>query len=190
MEENHTLASAPLEEAEARLDRAAQAAAPDAGPAGDGATAPRPQTAQTAPPADVAQEPDREDNPDLRDAWEALQREGETMGALVPGFSLEREMADGAFAALTVRLQQSGWPDPVRTAWETVHRRELLCAAMRYAADRTRRQMADSIRSAGARPAENGGGPAARVGVDPAHLSPAQREDIRRRVRRGERVTF
>ena len=122
--------------------------------------------------------------------FRAAVAEGEGLRQIYPGFDLGRELADPRFARVLVSLQRGGVPQPVRLAFETAHRRELMGGALRRAVERTAAQVAEGIRSGSLRPAENGGGAAADTRPDPAHLSPQQRRDIRDRVMRGERVVF
>ena len=77
-----------------------------------------------------------------------------------------------------------------RTAYETVHGRELMEKAMRYAAGRTRRQVAGSLASGMSRVAENGGRSIAVTASDPRGLTSEDLADIRRRVLDGEKIRF
>ena len=77
-----------------------------------------------------------------------------------------------------------------RTAYETVHGRELMEKAMRYAAGRTRRQVAGSLASGMGRVAENGGRSIAVTASDPRGLTSEDLADIRRRVLDGEKIRF
>ena len=100
-------------------------------------------------------------------------------------------MTEGHFGNLLVTLQHSGFPDAVRTAYESVHRDEIMGGAMQYAVQKTKQQMANAIQAGAQRPAENGAATAAAQSrIDPAKLTPEQRKDIRERVARGERITF
>ena len=67
---------------------------------------------------------------------------------------------------------------------------ELLRRAVRYGAQRAGQDLSRSL--AGGRIAENGGGghAAAVTSVDPSRLTAKEREEIRRRVARGEKVSF
>ena len=77
-----------------------------------------------------------------------------------------------------------------RTAYETVHGRELMEKAMHYAAGRTRRQVAGSLASGMSRVAENGGRSIAVTASDPRGLTSEDLADIRRRVLDGEKIRF
>ena len=74
-------------------------------------------------------------------------------------------------------------------AYETMHRRELMERAMRYAAGRTRKQVAGSVASGMGRIAENGGRSIAVTASDPG-LTSQELADIRRRVLDGEKIRF
>ena len=130
------------------------------------------------------------DEAPVRQAFLAAMAEGEGLAALYPGFDLGRELSDPRFSAALVGLQRAGAPEPVRLAYQAVHHDQILGDALQYAVARTARQLAESIRSGTNRPAENGGGAAADTRPDPRSLSPQQRQEIRRRVMRGEKVTF
>ena len=68
--------------------------------------------------------------------------------------------------------------------------RELMEKAMRYAAGRTRRQVAGSLASGMSRVAENGGRSIAVTASDPRGLTSEDLADIRRRVLDGEKIRF
>lgn len=80
----------------------------------------------------------------------------------------------------------------VKTAFEVVHRDEMIPTAMQFASERATQKVANSIRANGARPVENGNAAqSATVSkTDPSKLSSSEFEEIRRRVRAGEKITF
>ena len=80
----------------------------------------------------------------------------------------------------------------VRTAYEVVHKDDIIHGAMQFTAQKTAQKLADSIIANGARPAENGNSSqgATVVKSDVSQLSKADREEIIRRVRRGEKISF
>lgn len=123
-------------------------------------------------------------------AWQSLMAEGEQLKALYPGFDMETELANPQFERLLASLQANGFPNPVRTAYESAHRDEVMIGAMQYAVQRTKQQVANSIQAGAQRPAENGGGSAAQTHIDPSKLDRKQRQEIRERVMRGEHITF
>ena len=113
-----------------------------------------------------------------------LERDAGAIQAVYPDFSWQRELEDPAFA----RLIGAGVDG--RTAYEVVHRDDLLRRAMAYAARRAVTQTARSIAS-GARPvAENGGRSVAVTRSDPRKLTSEELADIRKRVRNGEKIRF
>lgn len=111
------------------------------------------------------------------------EQEGE-IRRLHPEFCWQEELKNPQFG----RLVMAG-VEPV-AAYETVHRRELMEKAMRYAAGRTRRQVAGSLACGMKRVAENGGRSIAVTGSDPRGLSSRDLADIRRRVLDGEKIRF
>jgi hypothetical protein len=156
------------------LETAAEAAAPTAGMA-----PPAPQEAAT-PAAEPAEDP----------AWQAIAREAAALREDYPTFDLETEMADPQFGMLLATLNGLGWPDALRTAYQAAHHEQIMASVLGYAVAQARSRMADSIRSGQARPAETGSGPAVTAGTDPTRMTARQIEDVRRRVLRGERVSF
>lgn len=113
-----------------------------------------------------------------------LRRQEGEIRRLCPDFDWRKEMQDPDFG----RLILAG-VEPVE-AYRTVHGRELLEKAMRYAAGRTRRQVAGSLMSGMSRVRENGGRSIAVTGNDPRGLSSQDLADIRRRVLEGEKIRF
>ena len=85
--------------------------------------------------------------PDILRGWAIQAREAR---ALYPGLDLAVEAGEPRF------LQLLGAGVDVRTAYEVVHRDEILSGAMQYAARQAARKTAEDIRARGARPLENG----------------------------------
>ena len=156
------------------LETAAEAAAPTAG-----MTPPVPQE-EAAPAHQPAEDP----------VWQAIAREAAALREDYPAFDLEAEMADPQFGMLLATLNGLGWPDALRTAYQAAHHEQIMASVLGYAVAQARSRMADSIRSGQARPAETGSGPAVTAGPDPTHMTARQIEDVRRRVLRGERISF
>ena len=119
----------------------------------------------------------------IYDQW---QEEGRMLAEEYPTFCMEEELTDDAF----VKLLCAGIP--LRTAYEARHLDEILGGAMQYAADKA--AAAAELRAAarGARPAENGTTPSAGsvMQTNVNALTLAQREQIERRVAKGERIRF
>lgn len=103
-----------------------------------------------------------------------------------PSFDLRAEMNNPKFVGL---LRSN---IDVRTAYEVLHKDEIIPAAMQFTAKTVESKIAKKIAANGARPAENGmsSGSAAVVKSDVSQLSKADREEIRRRVARGEKIRF
>lgn len=124
----------------------------------------------------------------LRGHFEKLVRQGEEVAKIYPDFNLQNELRDPNFA----RLTSPGVGVDVRTAYEVVHRDRIAPALMQTAALKTAAQISASVRANGARPAENGVGSAAaqaaEAKADPSKWTKADREEVRRRVHRGEKI--
>lgn len=78
-------------------------------------------------------------------------QESEQVKAVYPNFDLEAEIGNPTFASL---LTQPGID--VKTAYETVHLRDIMAGTAYEVADAVRKNTIDSIRSRGMRPLENG----------------------------------
>lgn len=116
----------------------------------------------------------------------AWQEQAQQTKSVYPSFDMEAEMQNPQF----VNLLRSNVD--VRTAFEVLHKDEIIPAAMQYTAQQTKSKIAKSIASGTSRPAENGisSQSAARVKSDVTQLSKADREEIYRRAARGEKITF
>ena len=103
-----------------------------------------------------------------------------------PGFDLRAEMENPKFVELL------GSNIDVRTAYEVLHKDEIISGAMQFTAKTVESKIAKKIAANGARPAENGmsSGSAAVVKSDVSQLYKADREEIIRRVQRGEKIRF
>lgn len=102
------------------------------------------------------------------------------------GFDLKNEMQNPQFQ----RLISNGID--VRTAYEVIHKDEIIPAAMQFAAKTVETKLAQSIASGAGRPAENGvgSGSPSITKSDVSQLSKADRQEIIRRVQRGEKIRF
>lgn len=76
----------------------------------------------------------------------------------------------------------------MRTAYEVIHHDEIIPAALRCAVLDAEKKLANKIMSNEARPTENGSGAGAgaTLGTGVSKMSKANRDDIVRRVMRGE----
>lgn len=114
------------------------------------------------------------------------QKQGEQCKLLYPTFDLETELQNEDFCRL-LRNRVN-----VQTAYEVIHKDEIIPAAMQVAAQQAAEKVTAAVRANAARPAENGSkGSAASVGkIDVANMTNEQMDDIRKRVLRGERITL
>lgn len=105
---------------------------------------------------------------------------------IYPTFNLNEEMQNPRFLDL---LRSN---IDVRTAYEVVHKDEILPAAMQFTAKKVEQKLTNSIIAGRNRPAENGlaGASASIVKSDVSKLSKADREEIIRRVQAGEKIRF
>ena len=103
-----------------------------------------------------------------------------------PSFDLRTEMKNPKFEDL---LRSN---IDVRTAYEVLHKDEIIPAAMQFTAKTVEQKLTNKIIANGARPSENGmsSQSAAVVKSDVSQLSKEDRAEIIRRVQRGEKIRF
>ena len=121
----------------------------------------------------------------IREHFVRLARQAEAAKERYPDFDLAREMENPVFARLTA----PGVGIDPETAYEVVHGRNL----RRQQRSEDIRRITRAVASGSLRPDENaltGSQAAPGIATDPRNLSPQARRDIRRRVEKGERVTF
>ncbi len=113
-------------------------------------------------------------------------QQAEQAKQVYPGLNLQKEIANPDFS----RLLRSGVD--VRTAYEVIHKDEIMQGAMQYAAQRAAKSVTDNVIAGAARPAENGTSAQGAVSakVDPSKLSEKEFQLYLERVARGERITF
>lgn len=131
---------------------------------------------------------ERERRTNAEKVYSTWMQQAEDAKRFYPGFDLQAELnADGTKDRF-VALLRSGVD--VKTAYEVIHKDELIGGAMQYAARVTEQRTVENIRARGNRPRENGGGtaPAVIVKKDPKQFTRKDREEISRRVMRGERI--
>lgn len=121
-----------------------------------------------------------------QEIYNKLSVDADNLKGIYANFDLANELENPDFAALL----KSGVT--MRTAYEVVHKDELVPAAMNYAISRGAEKVAQSVAANGARPVENGNGgtSTAITKVDINNLSKEQMQDYIERARRGEIVTF
>lgn len=121
----------------------------------------------------------------MQQHFNTLAQQAEAAKAAYPDFDLGTEMNNPTFARLTA----PGVGIDPKTAYEIVHLNEL----RQMQAQQQAEMMSKAIQANGARPTENGlrgNQTASTVKTDPTTLTREDREEIHRRVRRGEKVVF
>ncbi len=114
-------------------------------------------------------------------------KESEELRKTIPDFDLRTELrADKTFG----RLLLSGIP--LKAAYETVHRNEILNGAVAFTADKVRRQVVQGIEARGMRPVENGVSSEGAVvtAVDVNSLTSQDILKILKQVENGANITF
>ncbi len=134
--------------------------------------------------AEMAETQRRENAARLYGEW---MRQAEQVKAIYPSFDLEAELRNPAFR----RLVQ----DPaigVRTAYEAIHHDDVVAGAMQFTAQKVEQKLANNVIAGGARPIENGNASqsASLTKSDVSQLTKADRDEIVRRVARGEKIRF
>ena len=114
-----------------------------------------------------------------------LQQEQDTK-SVYPSFDMKAEMQNPKF----VDLLRSNID--VRTAYEVLHKDEIIPAAMQFTAKTVESKIAKKIAANGARPAENGMSSQASslVKRDVSQLTKMDIAEVSRRVARGEKISF
>lgn len=112
--------------------------------------------------------------------------QSEELKQVYPGFDLNAELQNQRFVDLLKNNID------VRTAYEVLHKDEIIPAAMQFTANQVERKLTNKIMSQGVRPAENGisSQSSAIVKSDVSQLSKEDRAEIIRRVARGEKIRF
>lgn len=113
-------------------------------------------------------------------------QQADSTRAIYPSFDLNSEMQNPEF----IKLLRSNVD--VRTAYEVLHKDEIIHGAMQFTAKTVEQKLTNKIIANGARPTENGNSSqgAAVVKSDVSKLTRADRDEIARKVARGEKITF
>lgn len=113
--------------------------------------------------------------------------ESEALKKIYPSFDLKSEMQNPKFMDL-LKVPTID----VKTAYEAVHIGEILPTAMKFAAKTVEQKIANKIAANGARPTENGisSQSASVTKSDVSQLTKADRQEVLRRVARGEKISF
>ena len=120
----------------------------------------------------------------VRQAFSRLGEEEAAVQAVYPTFEWRKEIQNPTFG----RLVAAGID--ARTAYEVVHREEVLKNAMSYAARRAKEQTSRAIASGAVRVRENGGRNVTVTRNDPKGLTSEELANIRKRVFDGEKIRF
>lgn len=130
------------------------------------------------------EERERQDN--AKRIYAGWMEQADKVKAVYPSFNFEAELKNPKFGDL---LRSN---IDVRTAYEVIHKDDIIAGAMQYTAQTVEQKIADNIIAGGARPSENGNSSqgAAVTKLDPSSMSKAERADINRRVLRGEKISF
>lgn len=112
--------------------------------------------------------------------------ESEALKSIYPSFDFDTEIQNPQFG----NLLRNGID--VRTAFEVIHKDEIIPAAMQYTAKQVEQKVTNKIRANGSRPTENGinSQSSAVVKNDVSILTKEDRAEINRRVARGEKIRF
>lgn len=116
-----------------------------------------------------------------------VRAESDNIKKVYPAFDFDTEMRDPNFMRLA--FTQGVGP---KTAYEIIHKDEIIGGAMQYATQRAQEQTAASIASGNKRPVEGWTGNAspANTKIDVSSLTPQQMKDYIKRAQRGEKITF
>lgn len=112
--------------------------------------------------------------------------QGEEIRKIYPSFDLATELQNPELVGLVSNGVN------LRTAYEVIHKDEIIPAAMQFTAKEVERKLTNKIISGGVRPVENGmsSRSSAVVKSDVTQLTKADRERIDALVARGERIRF
>lgn len=115
-----------------------------------------------------------------------LQRQAAELQQIYPNFTLEEESDNEQF----VDLVQNGVP--VRTAYEVIHKDDIISGAMQFAAQEASRKVVNDIRAKGNRPVENGakGQQGVETKLDVTKMTAKERAELEKRALRGEKITL
>lgn len=113
-------------------------------------------------------------------------QQGQQTKEIYPNFDINAESQNPDF----MRLLNSGVD--VTTAFEVVHKNEIMTAGMRYAANQTAAKIRQNAGANAYRPTENGISEhaASSTTIDISKLSNEQMEEYIRRAKAGEKITF
>lgn len=113
--------------------------------------------------------------------------QADALKSIYPSFDLAAELQNPKFLDM-LRVPSID----VRTAYEVLHKDEIIPAAMQFTAKKVESKLAKKMMANGARPTENGASSqsASLTKSDVSKLTKADRDEIARRVARGEKIRF
>lgn len=120
-------------------------------------------------------------------AYANWMREAEQLKGIYGGFNLEAELNNPEFMQI---MSVPGMK--LRTAYEIIHKDEIIPAAMQFATQKAQENLVNDIIARGARPTENGVSSSGAVvaKTDPSQLTKKDLAEIEKRVQRGEKISF
>lgn len=118
--------------------------------------------------------------------YAAWMQQAEQVKSIYPSFDLAAEIQNEQFRNLLTSHV------PVQTAYEVIHKDEIIPAAMRFTAQKVTEKVANSVMAGQRRPTESAMAStnAVQRKSDVSQLTRADREEIDRRVARGEKIRF
>ena len=139
----------------------------------------------------VAEQKAANEEADRARFFSELEADGQLVKAEYPDFDYTAAMLDPAFGHLVVSLKANGAANPVQAAYKATHFDAIMKAKVAQAEEQARQSISQTIQSGMNRPREAGTGQAtAQMKIDPRNLSEEQRKEIRKRIARGEHITF
>lgn len=126
-----------------------------------------------------------------RQAYAQWDAQSQQLKTVYPGFDFAAECQNAATGPQFIKLLGNGVD--VKTAYEVLHKDELLSGAIQTAVAQTRQRTVQTIAAQGRRADENGVGSSVAIQTkvkDPASMTKAERDEMVRRASRGERITF
>lgn len=129
---------------------------------------------------------DRRREEEANKVYSQWMHDAEATKQVYPSFDLRTEMQNPKFQELLRNHID------VRTAYEVIHKDEIIPAAMQFAVQTAEKNFANKVMANGSRPLENGNSSqgASSVTTDTAKMSKEERARINARVANGERITF
>lgn len=124
-----------------------------------------------------------------RRAYAVWDQQSQQLKQVYPGFDFAAECQNPQTGQQFIKLLGNGVD--VRTAYEVLHKDELLSGAIQTAVQQAQQRTVQTIQAQGMRPAENGVGSSVATQmtkIDPSRMTKKERDDLVRRSLRGERI--